>query len=98
MTARHTHIPTPPAQKPRDLLVVCHGSRSAGWIAAQQAWFAQLCDLLPANIAPQLTFLEIADPLFARGLEEHANHHADRPLWVFPFFLSRSGHAGEEIP
>lgn len=45
----------------------------------------------------ELCFLEIAEPGFAARLEVAAKA-SEKPLLIFPFFLTNSGHAGEEIP
>lgn len=82
--------------KPPRLLVVAHGSRSRPWVAAQAYWFLGVQRLLPPEAQAELSFLEIAPPLFADRLKALAAGPA--PVRVLPFFLSRSGHAGEEIP
>ena len=82
------------------VLVVAHGSRSSRWVAAVNEWFAgfarRLTDLSKGGIEARLSFLEITDPLFEDALKEEAAEKS--PLTIFPFFLSRSGHAGDEIP
>lgn len=91
--------PDPGQSQPR-LLVVAHGSQGAEWVRAQRDWFAgtmqRLNHLVGCEVDGRLSFLEITPPLFgdelARAIESNT------PLLVFPFFLSRSGHAGDEIP
>ena len=85
------------------VLIVAHGSRSAKWVAAQREWWAQLDASLrqqSPTLTTELCFLEIAQPLFESRLEFWKNHPevADTSLHVFPFFLSKSGHASEDIP
>ena len=81
----------------KKVLVVAHGSRSAGWVAAQRAWFAGVQRHLGADVDAELTFLEIAPPLFEERLRAFIAQET-RGVLIFPFFLSRSGHAGDEIP
>lgn len=90
-------MPQPPSPT---VLVVAHGSRSARWVAAQEQWFAGVRALLEArklgSADVRLSFLEITEPLFEDAV---ARAHRDgKPLIVFPFFLSRSGHVAEDIP
>lgn len=75
------------------VIVVAHGSRSKRWVAAVEDWFADFSEKLGV-IAARLSFLEITEPLFADVLSEESG----REIIIFPFFLSRSGHAGEDIP
>lgn len=90
----------------RKVLVVCHGSRSRRWVAAQREWFDHVRERLVARAIPMqpiLSFLEITDPLFEDVLASLAAERdpAAFPggrLAILPFFLARSGHAGEEIP
>ncbi len=85
------------------VLIVAHGSRSPKWVAAQRDWWAQLDSNLRLQypeITTELCFLEIAPPLFESRLEFWKNHPelTSTNLHVFPFFLSKSGHASEDIP
>lgn len=90
----------------RRILIVCHGSRSPRWVAAQNEWFHRVRERLRAAgapVEPLLTFLEITEPLFegvlaALARERDPAFFPGGELGIFPFFLSRSGHAGEDIP
>lgn len=83
------------AKLPR-LLIVAHGSRTRSWVGAQATWFLGVRQRLPMEAQMELSFLEIAPPIFADRLRILAAGPA--PVRVLPFFLSQSGHAGEEIP
>lgn len=82
------------------VVFVAHGSRAPRWVAAQQAWWANVNAKLLAKsggaVSSELTFLEIADPLFEARLEVLKTQQ--KSLLIFPFFLSQSGHATEDIP
>ncbi|MCC5874867.1 MAG: hypothetical protein JJU11_01485 [Candidatus Sumerlaeia bacterium] len=83
------------------IIIVCHGSRSRGWTAALKDWFEEvssLCDFRGIHADLLFTFLEINEPEFQATLRRFRDGDAPSRLGVFPFFLSRSGHAGEEIP
>jgi sirohydrochlorin ferrochelatase len=67
-------------------------------VAAQQSLHRAVCALVPPDApAPELVFLEITTPLLADRLAELATQPPGR-VTVFPFFLVRGGHAGEEVP
>ncbi len=87
-----------PLSPPPHLLVVCHGSRSRRWVAALQEWYRDFARQI--DIPSELTFLEITEPSFEERLKvwRETNPPGRRCLAVFPFFLSESGHAGDEIP
>ncbi len=82
------------------VVVVVHGSRRARWVAMQEEWFAGVRDAVRSHgateLEPELAFLEVTEPLFADVLERNARE--GEPVLVFPFFLSRSGHVGDDIP
>jgi len=84
------------------ILFVAHGSRSSRWVSVQQNWWLGVNRKLRATFGKQVTselsFLEITSPLFEDRLKTWAEKNPNRQLFVFPFFLSQSGHAGEEIP
>lgn len=88
------------------VVFVAHGSRSDRWVEAQQQWWKQVDSRLAKSIMEsgerrvqsELTFLEIREPLFESRLKELNDQKDQTELLIFPFFLSRSGHAGEEIP
>lgn len=84
------------------ILVVVHGSRGRGWVAAQEEWFDGVRRRVErksaAAVDMKLTYLEITEPLFEDALAAQAGAPQPGPVLIYPFFLSRSGHAGEEIP
>lgn len=81
----------------RRTIIVAHGSRNPRWLAEQEAWFDGVCERLCTAVpAPMLSYLEISKPLFADVLAEIDG--SAETIEVLPFFISRSGHAGEEIP
>lgn len=78
------------------VLIVAHGSRNSGWTRAVEGWFAEL-NVLVGNAAElSLSYLEITEPLYENRLEELSG--GDGELLIFPFFLTRSGHGGEDVP
>ncbi|MGF1574133.1 MAG: sirohydrochlorin chelatase [Sumerlaeia bacterium] len=82
------------------VVFVAHGSRAARWVEAQQQWWGGVNERLLREtngaLTSELTFLEIADPLFDDCLARLKNQQ--KSLLIFPFFLSQSGHATEDIP
>lgn len=80
------------------MIIVAHGSRSPRWVAAQRDWFDGVRrELGPLGGQVELTFLEISLPLFEDRLLALAGQITE-PLAIMPFFLSKGGHAGEDIP
>lgn len=88
--------------KTNHILFVAHGSRSSRWVSVQQNWWLgvnrKLRKAFGKQVTSELSFLEISPPLFENRLKTWAEKKPSRELFVFPFFLSQSGHAGEEIP
>lgn len=85
----------------REVLIVCHGSRSQTWTQALWDWFQNVSTLTHRkfpDLRLGLSFLEINDPSFEASLHEFSIRQEHHRLAILPFFLSRSGHAGEEIP
>lgn len=80
----------------RGVLVVGHGTRSAGGIAEFRAVVEQLAArLAPLHVEP--CFLELAEPTIAAGLERlHAR--GTEQIVVAPLLLFAAGHAKEDIP
>lgn len=80
----------------QEVLIVAHGSRNGGWTRAVEAWFAEVRELVGGAADLSLSYLEITAPSYEQRLEELANGPGE--LLIFPFFLTRSGHGGEDVP
>jgi len=86
-----------PGGKPPRIVIVAHGSRSREWVAALRAWHRGVVEQMgDAGGAVELAFLEIAEPQLEDRLGDLAKQGG--PVVVVPFFLSRSGHAGDDVP
>lgn len=84
------------SSSPAVVVVVVHGSRNPGWVAAQRAWFEGVKARVGAAVDLRLTFLELTAPLLE--IELAVLEGKPTRVSILPFFLSKSGHVAEEIP
>jgi sirohydrochlorin ferrochelatase len=82
------------------LIIVAHGSKNALWEQAVDRWFVGvhqgLMEIEGINLVMECCWLEVNQPLFEDRLKQIADN--DEDVTILPFFLTRSDHAGKEIP
>jgi sirohydrochlorin ferrochelatase len=83
----------------RRVIVVAHGSRSARWVESMNAFAAGLRNHLGSLEAQvEFTFLELSPPLLADRLKSWRERDEPGLIGILPFFMTHSGHAGDDIP